>query len=229
VGASASAATVPEQDLTATGSAASPDYQTYTASSTGTSPAHVSFTVTQTSALGFSIKSTFSDDTAGTSLASNDAASTNTGTYEGEIVWGFGDGDVETGNFDYVTPGSYLVTDTVTDGNGATATAQVEVNTLGSAYAAVAPTRILDTPQRHRCGEGQSRREVARQAEGRRRRTGPVERGHGRRVEPHRRRDDRRGFHHRVSERRRHIRARCLQSQLDGGQNGRQPRHRAGR
>ena len=105
----------------------------------------MSFTVTQTSALGFSIKSTFSDDTAGASLTSNDAASTNTGTYEDEIFWGFTDGDVDTGDFDYVTPGSYMVTDTVTDSNGATATAEVEVDTLGSAYAAVTPTRILDT------------------------------------------------------------------------------------
>jgi hypothetical protein len=37
------------------------------------------------------------------------------------------------------------VTDTVTDSNGAVATAQVEVTTLGSAYAPLTPTRILDT------------------------------------------------------------------------------------
>jgi hypothetical protein len=140
-------ASVPQQDLNATGIVASPPYQTYTASSTGSSPAHVTLTLTQSSALGFAIKSVFSDSTTGATVASNNATTNYIYTSENEstIAWGFTDGDTDTGSFDYILPGSYMVTDTVTDSNGATATAEVEVSTLGSAYSAVTPTRILDT------------------------------------------------------------------------------------
>jgi len=149
VGASgpATAAGVPQQWINATGPVASSNYQTYTASSTGSSPAQVTLTLTQSSALGFTIKSVFSDSTAGATVASNNATSDdiNDSANEGTIAWGETDGDTDTGRFDYFLPGSYQVTDTVTDSNGATATASVEVNTLGSAYAAVTPTRLLDT------------------------------------------------------------------------------------
>lgn len=146
------ASSLPQQDLTATGAAALPNYQTYTASSTGTSPAHVTVTLTQTSALGFAIKSTFTDDTAGAVASSNQAYTMHTGTTSNEtqIPWSLEDGNVYTGNFAYDIAGIFLITDTVTDSNGATATAEVQVSTLGAAYSAVTPTRILDT--RHGTG-----------------------------------------------------------------------------
>lgn len=135
----------PDQYLTATGTVAPPDFQTFAATSTGSSPAHVALSVTQTGAYKFSISSTFSDDTAGATVASNNAATTNNSSYEGQIAWNVQDGNLYTGSIKYQTPGTYLVTDTVTDSNGATATAQVTVSTAGSAYAPVTPSRILDT------------------------------------------------------------------------------------
>ena len=144
--ASSSASTVrPVQYLDATGSVSPPPFQTFSAASTGSGPAHVAVTVTQTGAVKFSIKSVFSDDTAGASLSSNDAATTDIESYDGSIIWGETDGDVDSGTYQYESPGTYQVTDTVTDSNGATATATVEVSTQGSAYTPVNPTRILDT------------------------------------------------------------------------------------
>jgi hypothetical protein len=138
---------VPQQDLNATGTVASPQYQTYTASSTGSSPAHVTLTLTQSSALGFKIKSVFSDSTIGAAVASNTATTDHiySTANQSNVAWSNTDGDTDSGSFGYLIAGSYLVTDTVTDSNGATATAAVEVSTLGSTYAAVTPTRILDT------------------------------------------------------------------------------------
>lgn len=142
---SAAATSPPQMWVNATGTIASPKLQTYTASSTGTSPAHVALTVTQSTAVGFTVKSVFSDSTAGATVISNVATSKDlNGFDEKTIPWGVQDGDVFTGGFDR-TPGSYLVTDTVTDSYGATATAAIEVSTLGSAYSSVTPTRILDT------------------------------------------------------------------------------------
>ncbi|WP_152626700.1 hypothetical protein [Streptacidiphilus carbonis] len=119
----------------------------------------MTLTLTQSSALGFTIKSVFSDSTAGATVASNSATSDhiNDSANESPISWSLTDGDTDTGRFDYILPGSYLVTDTVTDSNGATATASVEVNTLGSAYSAVTPTRLLDT----RNGTGAAKGSVA--------------------------------------------------------------------
>ena len=145
IGTASAAAVVPTEDLNATGTIVSPTYQTFTGSSTGTSPAHVALSLTQTGAFTFSISSTFSDRTSGATLSSNDASTTDTGGGAGTIGWSVTDGDVDTGSFEYLNPGTYLVTDTVTDSNGATATAEVDVTTLGSAYAPVTPTRILDT------------------------------------------------------------------------------------
>lgn len=139
----ASADSVPQQWINATGTIAQPKLQAYTASSSGSSPAHVTLTVTQSSALGFTIKSVFSDSTAGATPTSNNATTTN--TMGNTIAWTDEENDVYTGAFYYLSQGSYLVTDTVTDSNGATATAEVTVTTLGSAYSVVTPTRILDT------------------------------------------------------------------------------------
>jgi hypothetical protein len=142
----ASAATVvPVQDVNATGTIVSPSYQTFTGSSSGTSPAHVALSLTQTGAFTFSISSTFSDSTAGATVESNDASTTDVNAVGGAIIWMDTSANVDTGTFEYENPGTYQVTDTVTDSNGATATAEVQVTTLGSAYAPVTPTRILDT------------------------------------------------------------------------------------
>ena len=150
----ASANSLSQQWINATGTIAPPQLQAFTASSSGTSPAHVALTVTQSSALGFIIKSVFSDSTSGATLASNTA--TTNDANENTIAWLNEDGDVYTGAFDYLIQGSFVVTDTVTDSNGATATAEVTVTTLGSAYSAVTPTRILDT----RNGTGASKSKV---------------------------------------------------------------------
>ena len=141
----ASSGVIATQYLNATGTVTLPTYRTFTGSSSGSGPAHVVVTLTQTGAYSFSIKSVFSDDTVGATLSSNDASTTNINSYEGTINWGSEDGDVYTGTYDYVTPGTYQVTDTVTDSNGATATATVQVSTEGSAYSLVSPTRLLDT------------------------------------------------------------------------------------
>lgn len=137
--------TVPTRNLSATGTITQPTYQTYTDSSTGTSPAHVTITLTQLTAFGFAMKSVFSDDTSGAKLVSNDAATSDIGSLNGSITWNNEDFDVYDATYAYHDAGSYLVTDTVTDSNGATATAEVEVSTLGSEYSTVTPTRILDT------------------------------------------------------------------------------------
>jgi hypothetical protein len=126
--------------INATGSITPPDFQTFAASSTTASPVHVTLTLTQSSAVGFTMTSVVSDSTAGATLTSNNVV-----TDQRSIPWNDVEGDTYTAKFFYGGAGTYLVTDTVTDSNGATATAEVQVNTLGSAYSPVAPTRILDS------------------------------------------------------------------------------------
>lgn len=140
VTASATPPSVGQFPIAATGSITPPNFQTYTASSTTSSPVHVTLTLTQSSALGFTMNSVVTDSTAGATLTSNDVV-----TDQRSVPWNEIDGGTYTAKFFYNLAGSYLVTDTVTDSNGATATAEVEVNTLGSAYSPVAPTRILDS------------------------------------------------------------------------------------
>jgi hypothetical protein len=155
--ASADGGTVPVQYLNATGTVTPPTDAVYTGTSSGTSPVHVTLKVTQATAFGFDIQSFVTDDTPDATISSN-APATNgpDGALNGAIAWT--DANEETGQytgtFAYAGSGTHEVTDVVTDSNGATATAQVQVTTLGSEFSPVTPTRVLDTRNGTGAAEG---------------------------------------------------------------------------
>lgn len=153
----ASADVIPTQYLTATGTVAAPAYQTYEATSSGTSPVKVDLKLVQTSALGFTIQSTVTDSTAGATISSNNATAEVPDSFSGAVSWTSTDGMTYSGKIAYDMAGSYPVTDEVTDSNGATATVSFTVTTLGSAYTAISPARVLDT----RNGTGAATAKVA--------------------------------------------------------------------
>ena len=155
--AAADSGTVPVQYLNATGTVTPPTDAVYTGTSSGTSPVHVTLKVTQATAFGFDIESLVTDDTPGATISSNAPATDgDDNALNGTIFWT--DENQETGTytgtFAYASSGTYEVTDVVTDSNGATATVQVQVTTLGSEFTPVAPTRVLDTRNGTGAAEG---------------------------------------------------------------------------
>lgn len=143
----------------ASGAPAPVAYKTYTATTaaTASSPVAVTLTMKQTSALDFSVTSAASDSTSGATFAESGSVIVN-GENQNPDIAAFQDftGTEWDGSIDYAMPGTYTVTNTVTDSNGASATVSLVVTTVGSAYTAVNPTRLLDT----RNGTGAARAKV---------------------------------------------------------------------